>query len=395
MAKLIEHEAQYLILHADRNLPPGHVPRPGRLGCWFDQGAMRWCGWGRLPGWVLADCLAVADSREAMERALLSDPRIWCETTEPPSCGDTAAGLLATAGRLLREPDQPIGIARNPAAPGLWIGNGSRIHPTATVTAPAYLGEHVLVGPGAVVGPNAVIGARSIVDRGAIVVDGIVAPQSYLGPGVELRQSILAGRRLVNVALGVAVEVPDRELAGPAADPGEAIAPGLGERLLAAGLWAVLLPLRALPAASGGSASAKAARAAILQGAPGAWLRHFRSSFHPGLGDVVLGRMRIVGPQPRSAEEIAALPEPWRKLYRLSAPGLIGETLLLGPEGADPALGYAGDVLSTKKLHIRHLVGTLRRYAAVVMADGRARREALARSPGSRALAASAAGDGD
>jgi len=373
LAKLLEPEAEYLVLHADRNLPPGHEPRSGRLGCWLDRGELRWCGWGRLPGWVLSDCLAQAQSRESMERILLADPRVWCETTEPPSCADSAAGLLRAMQRLLQCPEPPVGIARNPVAPGLWIGNGCRIHPTAVVKAPAYLGDHVLVGPGAVVGPNAAVGAHSIIDRDAIVVDGIVAPESYLGAGVELRQSLLSGRSLVNVALGACVEVPDRELAGPASGSLDAMGPGFAERLIAAGAWAALLPLRVAAAASPCAAAGQTVREAIFQGVPGAWRRHFRECFHPRLGDVVRGRLRIVGPQPRSAAQIAELPEPWRKLYRLAAPGLLDEALLLGPEGADPALDYAVDALSTKKLQTRHILACVRRYIAAVVTDCRQR----------------------
>jgi len=394
LAKLLEPDAEYLVLQADRNLPPGHEPRPGRLGCWLDRGELRWSGWGRLPGWVLADCLAQADSRESMERTLLADPRVWCEATEPPSRADSAAGLLMSLRRLLRCPEQPVGITRNPVAPGLWIGNGCRIHPTAVVTAPAYLGDHVLVGAGAVVGPNAAIGARSIIDRNATVIDGIVAPESYLGAGVEMRQSLLAGRSLVNVALGACVEVPDRELAGPASRSRDATAPGIAERLVAAGLWAALLPLRLLATACAGGPATQPAQDAVFQGIPGAWLRHFRECFHPGLGGVVRGRLRIVGPLARSPEQVAALPESWRKLHRLAAPGLVNEALLLGPEGADPAIGYAGDALSTKKLQTRHILAAVRRYIAAVMTDWRARRVKDAQGPGGRTLAASAAGDG-
>jgi hypothetical protein len=392
LARQLAGDAEYLVLHADRNLPPGHVPASGEIGCWIDAGEIRWCGWGRLAGSVLAQCLADAASREDLERALLAHPRVRRESVLAPTSADSAAGVLAAMQRLLHDPDFPVGIARQPSAAGLWLGNGSRVHPSAVVTAPAYLGDHVLVGAGAVIGPNAVIGSRSIVDREATIVDALVAPASYVGAGVEVRQSILTGQRLVNIALGVAVEIPDRELAGPAAASEGCIGPGVAERLLAAGLWTAALPLRGVGRSTHATQTTESAVEAVFRGDPGAWWRHFREVFHPGLGDVVRGRSRIVGPAGRSPAQIAALSGTGQKPHRESLPGLINEALLLGSDGADPAIRFAGDALAAKKLQMRHIVGAALRYARALVADRRSWRTAAARRAPQGSLAATTAG---
>jgi hypothetical protein len=365
IVRLLAADAEYLLLHADTNLPAGHAPAPDTVACRTEDGEARWCGWARLSGAVLAACAATADSRPALAQTLFAEARLRRDWVEAHASAASAGGLLGAARRLLRAPDYPIGIARRPSAEGLWLGNGVRIHRTAKVVAPAYIGDHVLVGPGAVIGPDAVIGARSIVDRDVAITESVVAPASYVGAGVELRQAILVGRRLVNVALGVAVEIADRELAGSVAGEAAPTRPGVGERLLAAGLWAVLGPLRR---AGGGPATGTAVEA-VHAGVPGSWARHFREVFHPGLAAVVRGRLRIVGPAPRSAAEIARLPDAWRNRCLTGTCGLINEALLLGPDGADPAIRYAGDVLAAKKLQIRHIAGAVLRYARMVLAD--------------------------
>ena len=374
-------DGECLLLHADTNLPAGHLPGPGTIGCRREGAELRWCGWARAPGPVLADSLRRAGSRAALAEALLADPRLATDLAAPHASAETAAGLLAAAQDLLRAPDYPIGIARRPAADGVWLGNGTRIHPTAKIVAPVYVGDHVLVGPGAVIGPDAVIGAKSIVDRDSRVADSVVAPGSYVGAGIELRHAILAGRHLVNVALGVGVEIADRELAGAATGPTVAAGPGIPERLLAAGLWSLLWPLRL----ERRGRVAGTAVEAIYAGVPGGWSRHFREVFHPGLAAVVAGRLRLVGPQPRSEAELAKLPEAWQRLGRAARGGLINESLVLGPEGADPAIRYAGDVLAAQKSQFRHIAGTVLRYAGAVLADRQAGRpEGAPGMPGKR-----------
>ena len=390
VARQLDGDAEVLLLHADTNLPAGHQPRPGTFGCRQDGAALRWSGWARLPGSVLIACAAGADSRQALGRALLMTPRARPVVVEAAASAETAADLLAAARSLLATPDYPIGIARRPDGAGVWLGNGARIHPTATLVAPVYVGDRVLVAAGAVIGPDAVIGARSIVDRDATVVDSIVAPQSYVGAGVMLQHAILDGRRLVNVALGVVVDIADRELAGSVADTVGTIAPGVVERLLAAALWVAGSPLRG-PRRAAATGAAGAAVEAVYAGVPGAWLRHFREVFHPGLGRVVSGRLRLVGPAPREEED--ALPPGARQDV---APGgrcgLVNESLVQGPDGADPALRYAGNVLAAQKLQIRHIVGTVLRYARAVWTDWRAQRPAQQAGTGAQFVKSSSLG---
>jgi len=369
IARRLSREADCLLLHADSSLSGACAPTPQTIGCSVEGDEKAWDGWARASGSVLHDCAGNAVSRADLGRALMADARLRHVVADPSPSAATAAGLLSAVRGLLHEPDYPIGIARHPASAGVWIGNGTRVHPTARLIAPVYLGDHVLVGPAAVVGPHAVIGERSVIDAGATVADALAAPGSYVGRGVELQHAILAGRRLVNVELGVALEVPDRELAGTVATDARAQAPGLAERCLAIALWIAGWSLRR-PRRSG-SANPVSAVDAIYTGAPGAWRRHFREVFHPGLPAVARGRMRLVGPSGRSPAATAGSAEPSHEPVARARPGLVNEALVLGVDGADPAIRYAADVLSAKKLHIVHIVRIVLRYARAVTADRR------------------------
>jgi hypothetical protein len=361
LARRLARESDCLLLMADAMLPAGYCPQPGSYGGSTAAGELAWPGWARLPGSALLAATARSTSSRAVYLALCGNRELHCcRDAAGPHAADAAA-LLDAAKSLLRAPDYPIGIARRPVAEGLWIGNGTRIHPTARVIAPAYLGDHVLIAADAIVGPDAVIGARSVVDRGATVAASLVAPGSYVGAAVELREVILSGRCLVNVALETRLDIPDRELVGPAAVTEEPTAPPLAERLLAGVLWAACWPL-AKAAGAGARCPAPHERGAdsvtsICRGEPGAWVRHFHAVLHPGLAEVARGRRRIIGPLPASAAA--------------AAPGLLNDALHLGPDGLDPALRHAADTLSARQRKFTRTILAILRYARAVAVDWR------------------------
>jgi hypothetical protein len=368
LARLLSPAESYLVLSAERMLPFGQALARNAIARIAGGEGFAWaCG----EGAIIARCMQDAGSRQAFEDALLGDPGLATMPAVAAPGADTAAGLLAAARGLLANPEPPIGIARRAASPGIWIGNGCRVHPSAELVAPVYLGDHVLVGPGAVVGPDAIVGPRNIIERGARITSAIVTPGSYAGPGIDLRDSLLDASRLVNVALGAAIEVPDRELAGAADGGSPPIGPGVLERAVAAVLWVVLWPARLVIPATPPGPPDETVESGIALGTPGAWARHLRERFHPGLVAVCRGRARIVGPAQRTQAERDKLPEDWQALHRRSLPGLLNDALLLGPEGSDPALRYAGDALAAKKLQTRHIAGAALRYARTVWTDRR------------------------
>lgn len=68
------------------------------------------------------------------------------------------------------------------------------IHPDASVSPSATIGEGVFIGPGAVVHTNATLGAHATVNSGAIVEhDVVIGPNAHLAPGAVLGGAVQIG----------------------------------------------------------------------------------------------------------------------------------------------------------------------------------------------------------
>jgi hypothetical protein len=358
----------------------------------------RWAGLARLPGDLVRQLLQATRSREDLERRVLSGGSGQAAGLAQPVMVDaismaSVASALDSISRVLKPAPGACGTSRRPHAEGVWIGNGSRIHPGARLVAPVYIGRDVYIGEGACIGPHAVIGDNCIVDRASHVERSLLAPNTYAGQELEIADTILAGARLANARLGAVLQIEDPEFARDIVSerPG-IVRPGVGQRFLAAMLCVALSPLilmRAIgslrrPAVPGAvigaptSGSSPWARRqvsfvprheGILAAEEGAWVRHFRDTFVAGLTDVVGGRVALVGLQPRSVEEIHCLPGYWQSLYRLGPTGLVNETLLNGPEGAAAEMRFAGDALCASSMRLSKVSMILGRYFRRLVAE--------------------------
>ncbi len=75
--------------------------------------------------------------------------------------------------------------------PGVWLGKGSTIDPTATVEGPAVIGDNCSVGPGAVLGEYTTLGSNVRVSEGAEVRRSVVHDNAYFGTGVRLAGAVI------------------------------------------------------------------------------------------------------------------------------------------------------------------------------------------------------------
>jgi len=78
-----------------------------------------------------------------------------------------------------------------PIRPGVLVGEGAEIDPTAVIEAPALIGDNCRVGPGARLGAYCVLGANVRVGDGAEVDRTVVHDNCYLGPGVNVRGCVI------------------------------------------------------------------------------------------------------------------------------------------------------------------------------------------------------------
>ncbi|MDQ6941239.1 MAG: mannose-1-phosphate guanyltransferase [Candidatus Eremiobacteraeota bacterium] len=82
-------------------------------------------------------------------------------------------------------------------APGVFAGEGTRIHPGARIEGPVVLGRDVRIHDGAtIVGPSA-IGDRTIVERGANVCRSVLWEDVYVGEEASLSDCTVADRNTV------------------------------------------------------------------------------------------------------------------------------------------------------------------------------------------------------
>lgn len=118
--------------------------------------------------------------------------------SRPPS----AAGLLLGYTREL--------FTSTPS----YRGRGCRIHPSARIEGPVYLGSHVRIGAGAVIGPYTCIGDRSVIGESSHLHNTLVAPATCVGEVLDLEDSVVLPGLLCNARLGTHIPILDETLLG-------------------------------------------------------------------------------------------------------------------------------------------------------------------------------------
>jgi mannose-1-phosphate guanylyltransferase/phosphomannomutase len=82
-------------------------------------------------------------------------------------------------------------------APGVYAGEGTRVHPDAQIEGPVVLGRDVRIAAGAAITGPSVIGDRTIVERGAVVCRSVLWEDVYVGEEASLNDCTVADRNTV------------------------------------------------------------------------------------------------------------------------------------------------------------------------------------------------------
>jgi NDP-sugar pyrophosphorylase family protein len=109
----------------------------------------------------------------------------------------------------LRTSIQPMG---EQVRPGIWIATAARVHRSARLVAPCYIGPYSKVRKGALITRGSSVEHHSVIDCGSVVEASTLLPLSYLGAGLDLTHSILGNKRIVSVKYGAELEVQDESL---------------------------------------------------------------------------------------------------------------------------------------------------------------------------------------
>lgn len=105
-------------------------------------------------------------------------------------------------------------------SPGVCVHSRAEIAPGAKLVAPCWVGENARIGPECLIGPGAYIEDGCVIEKGANVEESWVGPGTYVGPFVDILDSLAWGRWLCKWTTGTTTVVPDAFLLGEIPVPG-------------------------------------------------------------------------------------------------------------------------------------------------------------------------------
>ena len=159
--------------------------RPRKRGSTIE---LEWTGWCRGQGRAIA-----ASLRAARNVGFLPALRWRAPTVKVVSAALVArdpAGLLAANAQVLARKAEFVSLRGQLDPAEVWVERGVRVHETARLYGPVYLGEHVEVGPGVVLGPNAVVGEGTVLEAGTNASDCVLPPATYVKQGTTCERVV-------------------------------------------------------------------------------------------------------------------------------------------------------------------------------------------------------------
>lgn len=136
---------------------------------------------GRSVDWA-ADVIPGLLADDELVHGYVTD-RYWQDVGSLPAYLQAQADLLAR-----RAGPEPDGFELRP---GIWLGEGVELDPTAHLVAPAYLGPFSRIERHAVIGPDTVIGANTVVRDSARIEHCVLLDSCRIDAGAELRGAIV------------------------------------------------------------------------------------------------------------------------------------------------------------------------------------------------------------
>jgi mannose-1-phosphate guanylyltransferase/phosphomannomutase len=85
-----------------------------------------------------------------------------------------------------------VDIPGFPLRPGVWIGEGAEIHPSAEVVGPAVIGDNCRIGPESLIRAHSVLGSNVRVGEHSLIEHSVIHDNSYLAPSVTARGAVVS-----------------------------------------------------------------------------------------------------------------------------------------------------------------------------------------------------------
>jgi hypothetical protein len=99
-------------------------------------------------------------------------------------------------------------------APGVWAGEDVSINPLVTITGPAYFGARTVIHAGSVIAGPAILEQDCEVDCGTTLEDCALTRNTYVGPGLNLKNALAGPGWLYNLDRQTALTINDSKLLG-------------------------------------------------------------------------------------------------------------------------------------------------------------------------------------
>jgi carbonic anhydrase/acetyltransferase-like protein (isoleucine patch superfamily) len=102
----------------------------------------------------------------------------------------------------------------------VWIGEGADLATSVRTIGPSYIGARTIIRAGATIGPFASVERDCMVDCGTTIERSTVLPQTYLAPGLLIRNALIDGRYLEDLQSGIVADLKPAGLARSLPQPG-------------------------------------------------------------------------------------------------------------------------------------------------------------------------------
>jgi hypothetical protein len=343
-------DERILLAHSD-HLPQLRLSRATSattLFCWREK-ELHWTGWGLIRR---ADALLLPGrvrDEDAMEFFLRSGIDVACLEVGRPLRARSYADLIESNRRVLSKEFTGLLLGGKEVQPGVWMARNVRVHPTARLAAPAFLGENCRIGAMVQVGPSASIGRDCMIERETHVANSVVYGGSYVGQQLALSGVVVDRSRLVSPTCGTEIEdVDELLLGGVFGIPLKTRALRVFKRVAALAALIVWMPFLAAMLLGSAFGVVPSLRKRMVVRTPAVsesyrwkmyplwsfgeeatptgrkgWLRHFFFSFLPALLSIAAGYMDLGGPRPRTREELDRLSAAKRSVYLRTRSGIL------------------------------------------------------------------------
>src|SRR5207253_1824875 len=108
-----------------------------------------------------------------------------------------------------------------------WLGEGAVIDPSATISAPAFIGERSELGSSCAVVGGCSIERNCKIDYGTLIQESCILRDTYVGVALDVRRAIVAGSKMFPLNRNMEIRIADQRLVGQNSRPASFLA-GLG-----------------------------------------------------------------------------------------------------------------------------------------------------------------------